>query len=95
MVITAAGFLDKYGPADALDYLPWLSRIQRPHLILLAGQTLETNPAFADLEAALTALSAVTPWLTCETIPGADINFRHDPSELWRCLQAWFGGRKV
>lgn len=89
MIITADGFLAKYGPDDALDYLPMLSQLASPQLILLAGQTLAANPAFDGLDKAVTEAQCNLPRAACETIPGADINFRNDPAEPWRRIEAW------
>ncbi len=87
MVITAAGYLEKYGPGDPLDYVPLLPRIGCPQLILLGGHCVETNPAFDGLSETLTAVRNSS--LTCELVAGADVNYRNDPSEPWRRMAPW------
>lgn len=87
MIITAAGYLEKYGPGDPLDYVPLLPKITCPHLIVLGGQCVEANPAFDGLSESLNAARHSS--LTCELVPGADINFRNDPSEPWRRMNPW------
>lgn len=91
MVITAQGFLDKYGPDDPLDYLPILSELAVPKLIVLGGDSVENNPAFGGLPDDLAALCAVDDQLSVELISGADINYRNDPSEPWRRIREWLG----
>lgn len=89
MIITADGFLSKYGPHDALDFIPMLRQLACPQLILLAGKTLAANPAFDGLDNAVAEAQRDLPRSACELIPDADINFRDDPAEPWRRIQAW------
>lgn len=93
LVITAEGFLEKYGPDDPLDYLRILSRISCPRLILVGSQSVESNVAFADLPAELAAAGATDCGIRCETIIGADINYRNDPTAPWQIVQKWIKGR--
>ncbi len=89
LVITARGFFEKYGPDDPLDYLPILSELDLPKLIVLGGDSVEHNPAFGGLPDDLAPLVADNPLLSAELISGADINYRHDPAEPWRRIREW------
>jgi pimeloyl-ACP methyl ester carboxylesterase len=89
IIITAAGFVEKYGPGDPLDYVPILPRIRCPKLIVLGQQTVDANPAFDDLPNAVAA--AQDPTCSCQVIPGADINYRNEPIEVWRRIRGWLG----
>lgn len=87
LVITAQGFLEKYGPDDPLDYLPILSELDVPKLIMLGGDSVDNNPAFAGLPDDLASLAAIDRRLSVELVPGADINYRNDPAEPWRRIR--------
>ncbi len=87
LLITAAGFVEKYGPDDALDYVPILPRLSVPKLILLGSQSVGTNAAFADLPEELGRIASHD--LMLELIAGADINYRNDPQEPWRRIRRW------
>lgn len=89
IVITASGFLEKYGPDDPLDYLPVLSRVTCPRLIVLGNQLVEMNAAFADLPMELAEIGLPMLQLRVECVDGGDINFRNDPTEPWRRLREW------
>jgi pimeloyl-ACP methyl ester carboxylesterase len=89
LLITAAGFVEKYGPDDGLDYVPILPQLSRPKLILLGGQSVETNAAFADLPTELSRIAAGESQFAFELIAGADINYRNDPEEPWRRIRHW------
>jgi pimeloyl-ACP methyl ester carboxylesterase len=94
IVITAAGYLEKYGPDDPLDYLPVLPHVSCPHLIILGNQLVETNPAFNGLPAALAKLAEEDPQLRLEFLDGADINFRNDPADSWRRIRRWLASAR-
>lgn len=89
IIITAAGYLEKYGPGDPLDYVPVLPTIPGPKLLIVGSQTVESNPAFDGLPAAVQAVAATDPNLAFEVIDGADINYRNDPAEPWRRIRRW------
>ncbi len=89
IVITAAGYLEKYGPTDPLDYLPVLSRVRCPRLIVLGGELVKVHSAFDGLPAALAEEAAQDSQLGVECIDGEDINFRNDPEEVWRRMRRW------
>ena len=93
LLITAGGYVDKYGPDDPLDYVPMLPQIRCPKLILVGSQSVETNPALESLPSDLEPLAANDPQLTFELIPGADLNYRNDPAEPWRRIRGWIERR--
>src|SRR5262245_53778021 len=49
MVISAAGFAEKYGPQDRYNFLPLLRQISCPIAFVFGSQEVETNVAFAEL----------------------------------------------
>lgn len=92
LLITAAGFLEKYGPEDRYDYVPHLAAVQRPTHILVGAESVAGSPAFAGLPEQLAqatrepplaplhqATPSPTPRLTFEIVPDADINYTRAP----------------
>jgi hypothetical protein len=66
-----------------------LSKIDLPKLMLIGGQSVESNPAFADLPAAFAEIAQTDSHLEWMLVPEADINYRNDPAEVWRVIRAW------
>lgn len=87
MIITAGGFLEKYGPASPYDIVRLLPGATVPVLIVLGGQTVTVNPAFLGLPEQLAQLDS--PQLTIRTVPGADIQYRQDPEAPFALVQQW------
>jgi pimeloyl-ACP methyl ester carboxylesterase len=81
LLITAAGFLRKYGPADPFDSVRILPSVTCPVLVLVGTKSLETSAAFQGLPEALAALRR--PNLTVQTIAGPNITYAG-------CLEAPF-----
>jgi pimeloyl-ACP methyl ester carboxylesterase len=89
---TAAGYVEKYGPEDRYDYVPLLSRLKCPALILLGSESIKTSPAFDGLDTALAEVAARNPTIACEIVAGANINYTGcDDVPLTRAA-AWLAG---
>ncbi len=56
MVITAAGYVEKYGPDERYDYVPLLRGFPCPVLVTLGEREVEGNMAFRGAPEALAAL---------------------------------------
>ena len=72
---TAAGYVEKYGPEDRYDFVPLLSQVPCPALILLGSESIKASPAFAELDTALAEVAAGNPAITCEIVDGANIDY--------------------
>lgn len=68
-VITAAGYVEKYGPDERYNYLRFLSRVQARTLLTLGEIESGNNMAF---RGAAEAAAGVAPSVTVATIAGAD-----------------------
>lgn len=92
-LVTAGGFLAKYGPHDDYDVLKHLPILRRPALIILGTQTIVSSPAFDGLPNALEELIGRHPHLdlTIRLVENADINYRHDPEAPFRLVAEWWG----
>jgi len=89
LLISAASYLEKYGPADHYDFVPWLSHTRVPVLILLGEKTVLQTAAFAGLPAALAGLQLPPERVQVEMISGAEINFQADPDLPFQRTAAW------
>ena len=73
-VITAAGYVEKYGPEERYNYLKWLPRVSCPTLLTLGSIEAENNMAFRNIPEAIEEISKTRPMklLTQVVLPGAD-----------------------
>jgi pimeloyl-ACP methyl ester carboxylesterase len=89
LLITAAGFLRKYGPADDLDYVPRLPQLALPTLIVVGTKSIADSPAFDSLPHALTDASAANPLVTWQPIEGADTVYSGCADEPYHRARGW------
>lgn len=75
MLLTAEGFIAKYGPHDEYDYLHYLPKLTCPTLILIGTESVRTSPAFDGLPEELERLAVQHQHLELELIEGADTNY--------------------
>jgi pimeloyl-ACP methyl ester carboxylesterase len=94
-VTTAAGYLEKYGPEDRYDFVPQLSRIACPGLLLVGERSERESPAFAETVAVLQHDARLTGRVTVQRVPQADIGYRHDPEAPWRCFRDWIDAKSI
>jgi hypothetical protein len=92
MLITAAGYLDKYGPAERYNILRFASRVACPCLFAFGERELsEGGIAFAGLPDALRALPPTGQRFDFLTIPNADHVYTGTASELATAVAQWIG----
>lgn len=90
LVMTAAGFVEKYGPDDRYDFVPWLARLSSPTLFVFGEQTVTTSPPFADLpEAIERELTRMPAGSGLHVVPGGDMAYRPSPEEPFRLAWKW------
>lgn len=89
LVLTAAGFLAKYGPHDDYDLLHHLPRITCPTLIVLGTGSVATSPAFDTLPDALRTLQPNHTQITLELVDGADTIYRGCEQIPFERTAAW------
>lgn len=83
MVISAGGYVDKYGPAAAIDFVPLLSRLACPVLFTFGEQEVATNAAFHGLPADVAAARRPVT-----VVAGADHFYSGRRAELAQALAA-------
>jgi alpha/beta superfamily hydrolase len=87
-VITAAGYVEKYGPDELYNYLRFVTDVPCPTLLTLGGAEVQSNMAFRGAEEALNEVAAGRP-LVVKTIPGADHFYSGARRELADCIAEW------
>jgi dienelactone hydrolase len=88
-LITAGGYLEKYGPEERYNYLRFVAGVHCPTLITLGGREVENNMAFRETPQALEELAAKRQNLSVETISGADHFYNGARDELCARVEAW------
>ncbi len=88
-VITAAGYVEKYGPEERYNFLRFVSGIKCPLLVTLGSVEMETNMAFRGTVEALRKVSPKPKRLAVETIRGADHFYTDVREDLGQVLDKW------
>jgi dienelactone hydrolase len=88
-VVTAAGYVEKYGPDEHYNYLNFVAGLPCPVLVTLGGVEVENNMAFRGAPEALRALAARYPRLRVATVAGADHFYTGARDELLAQVEAW------
>lgn len=88
-VITAGGYVEKYGSDERYNYLRFVSGVRCPCLITLGRLEVEKNMAFREAPEELARLREKYMNLQVETIPGADHFYSGVRGELTNCMQNW------
>jgi hypothetical protein len=70
--VTAAGFVDRYGPAEHYNILRMLDRVACPTLITYGSQEIQQHEAFAGMPEAVETLATNRNQLKVAVIAGAD-----------------------
>ena len=91
-VITAAGFLEKYGPDERYNYLRFVGGLPCPVLLTLGEREMANNMAFAGAVQELAPLAAHDPRLCVETIAGADHFYTEVRTALIDRIETWMRG---
>ena len=92
VVITAAGYVEKYGPDERYNYLLFLVSVRCPVLVTLGAVEVESNMAFRGASEVLAELAARRPHLTPLTIAGADHFYTAGRAQLLDGVPTWLAG---
>jgi alpha/beta superfamily hydrolase len=88
-VITAGGYVEKYGPEERYNYLPLLTGLPAPTLVTLGGVEVENSMAFRGAAEALAKLAGRAGPLTVATIAGADHFYSDVRPSLFSTIDRW------
>lgn len=89
-VITARGYLDKYGRDERYNLISHLPRLSLPALVTYGGQETQSNPAFQGLPDDIEQSAAANSLpLTLAVVAGADHFYSGCRSELLQRVDRW------
>ena len=88
--LTAAGFLAKYGPHDEYDFIPLLSRLSCPTLLIVGTASVESSPAFESAPEAVRQFQASQSHLHLELVSGANTGYIGHLDTPPRLASEWF-----
>lgn len=88
-VVTAVGYVEKYGPDERYNYLRFLAGVPCPALVTLGSVEVANNMAFRGAPEALAELGDRKGRLTVATIAGADHFYTGVRAELLARVEAW------
>ena len=88
-VVTAAGYVEKYGPDERYNYLKWIDKVACPMLVTFGEIETRDNMAFRD---APDAIAGVAPGVAVALIAGADQFYTGVREALIDRVIAWRGG---
>src|SRR5262249_26174605 len=88
-VITAAGYVEKYGPDERYDYLRFISAVSCPVLLTLGEIEAGNNMAFRGAAEVLASIAARRPQLAVTTVAGADHFYTGVREALVQRVEGW------
>lgn len=86
--VSAAGYLDKYGPAERYNVLKFAAHVPRPVLVTYGGAEL-SHPAFQKMPEELQSLPPGAASLRVAVVPGADHLYTGRHLELAEQIDGW------
>lgn len=88
--ITAAGYIEKYGPAERYNIIPLIQRLNCPTLFTYGQLELESGSlSFAGVPDAIRAATQPNQNVTIREIPEADHNYLRATSTLGQAIISW------
>jgi alpha-beta hydrolase superfamily lysophospholipase len=88
-VITAAGYVEKYGPDERYNYLKFLPAVPCPTLALFGGFEITNNMAFQQAPEEVIRVAAKKPHIAVDVVPGADHFYTGVRDQAWQRIDAW------
>lgn len=88
-LVTAAGYVEKYGPDESYNFLPLVDRIECPALFTFGGDEVEQNVAFSGLPEAVVQTAGASKKVRVATIAGADHFYSRHRAQLVAEIESW------
>jgi pimeloyl-ACP methyl ester carboxylesterase len=88
-VITAAGYVEKYGPDERYNFLRLATGVPCPTLVTFGAEEVASNMAFQQAPEELQALARQQPRLAVSVIPRGDHFYSGVRGELLQCIEGW------
>jgi pimeloyl-ACP methyl ester carboxylesterase len=92
-VVSAAGYVDKYGPEESCDFLSYLPDVRCPALFTFGQLELDREVAFQGLPEAIAQSAPAAFERRIVTIPGADHSYTGAYEALGTEIAAWLQDR--
>ena len=89
LLVTAAVFIQKYGPEEQYDILKHIPNVQSPLLIMIGTVEAQTMMAFKGLPALVEKLAGAMDHVTFASIPGADHAYTYQRDYVWSVVCQW------
>ncbi|GIW79808.1 MAG: hypothetical protein KatS3mg105_1615 [Gemmatales bacterium] len=86
-LVTAGGYVEKYGPDERYNFLGFLRHVRCPVLATFGSVEIESNVAFMEAPQAVAELQR--PNVAVEVIDGADHFYRGRHEELLQTIKRW------
>lgn len=91
-VITAAGYVEKYGPDERYNYLKYSPALRCPTLLLFGSVEVDKNVAFQKAPDEVARQGQKYQHLQVQTIPGADHFYTGVRDAAWQAIAGWLHG---
>lgn len=88
-LVTAAGYLDKYGPDERYNVVALAPKLQVPTLFTFGSVETQQHAAFARMPEDLEAVAQFNPQVRVDVIAGADHVYSGTRSELLARIDFW------
>jgi hypothetical protein len=88
-LITAAGYVEKYGPDERYNYLRFVGEVARPTLFTFGAVEVESHMAFQAAPDELRALGGAEPQRDVQVVTGGDHFYTGVRGELLARLETW------
>jgi pimeloyl-ACP methyl ester carboxylesterase len=88
-VVTAGGYVEKYGPSEQYNILKHISSVALPTLVTFGSAELENNMAFHGLPELLGPVTAAHSRMRLEIVAGADHFYSAQRHELTNRVAQW------
>jgi pimeloyl-ACP methyl ester carboxylesterase len=88
-LITAGGFVEKYGPDERFDLLKFITRVTCPMLITFGSIELESSMAFRELPELLAPVATARGKMRVDVIPDADHFYSGQRADVVRRTEEW------
>lgn len=88
LLITAAGYVEKYGPAERYNIVNYVPQLECPALFVYGGRELETGPSFAGMPDTLRGLPGMGK-REIVVVPDADHNYTGAYRDLGEVVSGW------
>lgn len=91
-IITAAGYVEKYGPDERYNYLKYLPSLRQRALVTFGSIEVENNMAFRSAPDAVAELARKHTNLAVTTVAGADHYYTNGRAALVEQVERWLKG---